>query len=141
MSSTKAGRAPGFLQGISLLMPITLSVMAALFVAPMAPKMAEHFIRANPAKAADIGWYIEWIITVPSLCVALFSPFAGIGSEGHVALTFGRRFVGTELKRAYFDRAKINLSDAIRRRHEHDSQGDLFGASSAMTFQQVKSDV
>jgi len=71
----------------------------------------------------------------------VFSPFAGIESEGHVALTFGRRFVGTELKRAYFDRAKINLSDAIRRRHEHDSQGDLFGASSAMTFQQVKSDV
>jgi MFS family permease len=86
LNSSTAGREPGFLQGISLLLPITLSVMAALFVAPIAPKMAEHFIAADPANAAGIGWYIEWIITVPSLCVALLSPFAGsLGDR------FGRR--------------------------------------------------
>ena len=39
----------------------------------------------------------------------VLSPFAGIGSEGHVALEEGRRFVGVELKRSYFDQACANL--------------------------------
>jgi superfamily II DNA or RNA helicase len=39
----------------------------------------------------------------------VLSPFAGIGSEGHVALRNGRRFVGVELKRAYFTQAVANL--------------------------------
>lgn len=40
----------------------------------------------------------------------VLSPFMGIGSEGHVALTMGRRFVGAELKRSYYDQAVKNLS-------------------------------
>lgn len=39
----------------------------------------------------------------------VLSPFAGIGSEGVVALEMGRRFVGVELKRSYFDQAARNL--------------------------------
>lgn len=39
----------------------------------------------------------------------VLSPFAGIGSEGHVALKFQRRFVGVELKRSYFETACRNL--------------------------------
>lgn len=35
----------------------------------------------------------------------VFSPFAGIGSEGWEALEWGRRFYGVELKRSYFDTA------------------------------------
>jgi DNA modification methylase len=42
----------------------------------------------------------------------VFSPFAGIGSEGYVALKDGRRFVGCELKRSYFEQAARNLSEA-----------------------------
>lgn len=42
----------------------------------------------------------------------VFSPFAGIGSEGYVALRNDRRFVGIELKKAYFDQAIKNLSEA-----------------------------
>jgi DNA modification methylase len=42
----------------------------------------------------------------------IFSPFTGIGSEGYVALKCGRRFVGTELKRGYFEIAARNLADA-----------------------------
>jgi DNA modification methylase len=42
----------------------------------------------------------------------VFSPFTGIGSEGYVALKCGRRFVGTELKRGYFEIAARNLADA-----------------------------
>lgn len=35
----------------------------------------------------------------------VFSPFAGIGSEGYEALEWGRRFYGVELKRSYFEAA------------------------------------
>ncbi len=44
----------------------------------------------------------------------VLSPFAGIGSEGVVALTEGRKFVGVELKRSYFDQAGRNLESATR---------------------------
>lgn len=39
----------------------------------------------------------------------VFSPFAGIGSELYVALEMGRRGLGAELKRSYFDQAVRNL--------------------------------
>jgi DNA modification methylase len=39
----------------------------------------------------------------------VLSPFAGIGSEGVVALKLDRRFVGIELKRSYFETAARNL--------------------------------
>jgi DNA modification methylase len=35
----------------------------------------------------------------------VFSPFAGIGSEGYEALRLGRKFIGVELKRSYYDYA------------------------------------
>lgn len=41
----------------------------------------------------------------------VLSPFAGIGSEGAVAITMGRRFVGVELKKSYFDLAVSNLEN------------------------------
>lgn len=44
----------------------------------------------------------------------VYSPFAGIGSEGYVACAMGRRFIGSELKRSYFQLAKQNLTDAPR---------------------------
>jgi DNA modification methylase len=39
----------------------------------------------------------------------VLSPFMGIGSEGHVALQEGRRFVGAELKDSYYNQAVANL--------------------------------
>jgi len=42
----------------------------------------------------------------------VLSPFAGIGSEGYVALELGRKYVGFELKRSYYDVAKKNLAKA-----------------------------
>ena len=45
----------------------------------------------------------------------VLSPFAGIGSEGFVSLREGRRFVGTELKRSYFERCR-NLAVAAPQR-------------------------
>jgi len=41
-----------------------------------------------------------------------FSPFMGIGSEGYVAVSMGRRFVGVELKGSYFQVSVKNLQSA-----------------------------
>lgn len=42
----------------------------------------------------------------------VLSPFAGIGSEGHVAIKLDRRFIGVELKPSYFRIACRNLTAA-----------------------------
>lgn len=42
----------------------------------------------------------------------VLSPFAGIGSEGYCALQMGRKFVGVELKKSYFEQAVKNLRAA-----------------------------
>jgi DNA modification methylase len=42
----------------------------------------------------------------------VWSPFAGIGSEGYQSLKLGRRFVGSELKESYFHQACANLATA-----------------------------
>lgn len=52
----------------------------------------------------------------------VLSPFAGIGSEGYVALQEGRRFVGIELKQSYWEAAKRNLERALQSK----SQLELF---------------
>ena len=39
----------------------------------------------------------------------VFSPFAGIGSEGVFSIESGRRFVGIELKASYYEQAERNL--------------------------------
>jgi len=57
----------------------------------------------------------------------VFSPFAGIGSEGYVAIGEGRRFVGAELKHTYYRQAVANLAIAS----EAHSQEGLFGENNA----------
>ena len=42
----------------------------------------------------------------------VFSPFAGIGSEGYQALKMNRRFIGIELKRSYWQQAQRYLKQA-----------------------------
>lgn len=55
----------------------------------------------------------------------VFSPFAGIGSEGHVALKLGRRFYGCEIKDEYHAACLKNLNRAVRMRREQVT-GSLF---------------
>jgi DNA modification methylase len=52
----------------------------------------------------------------------VLSPFAGIGSEGYVALQMGRKFIGVELKDSYYKQAANNLNNALH------VTGDLFAA-------------
>jgi DNA modification methylase len=52
----------------------------------------------------------------------VLSPFAGIGSEGYVAVDMGRRFIGVELKDSYFRQAVSNLLSMDR---QHGLFGDV----------------
>lgn len=54
----------------------------------------------------------------------VFSPFAGIGSEGYESLILGRKFVGIELKPSYWRVACKNLEYAVRQRKS--GELDLF---------------
>ena len=55
----------------------------------------------------------------------VLSPFAGIGSEGHVAIQMGRKFIGVELKQSYYQQASRNLQNAMK------LTGDLFAEVAA----------
>lgn len=54
---------------------------------------------------------------------SVFSPFAGIGSEGVAALSLGRRFIGSELHPVYYEQGAKNLAYA----ESEGVQEDLFG--------------
>jgi len=54
----------------------------------------------------------------------VLSPFAGIGSEGYVAVKEGRKFVGFELKESYYNQACLNIDAAVG----ESEQVDLFDA-------------
>lgn len=56
----------------------------------------------------------------------VFSPFTGIGSEGFCSVKMGRKFIGTELKPAYYELACQNIADAKK----HEQEG-LFALESA----------
>lgn len=56
----------------------------------------------------------------------VYSPFAGIGSEGVVALQNGRAFVGGELKKSYWRSAVQNLQNAVAENGQQ-SLFDLMG--------------
>ncbi len=66
----------------------------------------------------------------------VFSPFMGIGSEGHVALKMGRRYYGIELKRSYWEQAVKNLRYA-----ETHAQAGLFQSANAEPAQAIKTAV
>lgn len=59
----------------------------------------------------------------------VWSPFAGIGSEGYVALEMGRRFVGAELKRSYYEQAVRNLDAAVAKANGDTDQLSLFATA------------
>lgn len=73
-----------------------------------------------PSKANDERHIAPLQLGTIERCVRLWSnpgeivlsPFAGIGSEGFMAVKLGRRFIGVELKREYFATAVRNLGQA-----------------------------
>lgn len=66
----------------------------------------------------------------------VLSPFAGIGSEGYVAIEMGRRFLGIELKASYYRQAVANLKAAETAARS----GTLFSDPAAKTVDKVITD-
>jgi DNA modification methylase len=55
----------------------------------------------------------------------VFSPFAGIGSEGYVSMKWGRDFIGTEIKPEYAQCAEQNCREAIQEMEDAKCQQSL----------------
>jgi len=99
-----------------------------------------HTLNTRPAKSEDDVKHICPLqLDVIDRLVRLysnpgeivFSPFAGIGSEGVGALRRGRRFLGFELKDEYYDEASRNLANAEKTKAESDKT--LFDELEAVT--------
>lgn len=67
--------------GIALLLPITLTTMAIVLLAPVLPKLTVEY-----AHVPGHAWLVPMVLTLPSLCVAVLCPFAGMLGD-----RFGRR--------------------------------------------------
>jgi len=76
-----AERQAGTLQGILLLLPITMAVMGLIVLVPVLPGMMAHF-----RDVSGVDYLVPLMLTLPALCVALLSPVAGV-----VVDFFGRR--------------------------------------------------
>jgi MFS family permease len=72
---------PGNLQGIALLSASILPTLAIVSLVPNLPQLFEHF-----SSVPHHEFLVPMIITLPSLCIALFSPVAGA-----IADFWGRR--------------------------------------------------
>jgi MFS family permease len=72
---------PGFMTGISLLLPITLSTMVIVLLAPILPRLLDEF-----SHVPNHEYWVPMILTIPALCVAFLSPVAGMLGD-----YFGRR--------------------------------------------------
>ncbi len=72
---------PGFMTGLSLLLPITLSTMAVVLLAPIIPQMIAEFRHLN-----NFEYWVPMAVTIPALCVAIISPIGGMLGD-----YFGRR--------------------------------------------------
>ena len=111
---------PTTMTGIALLLPITLSTMAIVLLSPNLPRLLAEF-----AAVPNGEYWVPMILTVPALCVALFSPVAGMMGD-----FFGRRrlliwsfvvyaIVGvapvflTDLRAIIISRVGVGLSEAL----------------------------
>lgn len=83
-------RAPGVLTGVALLLPITLSTMAIVLLAPILPQLMQAF-----GQVPGAAYWVPMILTIPALCVAFFSPIAGLLGDrlGHRRLLLGSLLV------------------------------------------------
>lgn len=73
MAVDTSARAAGLATGLSLLVPITLSTMAIVLLAPILPQLMAEY-----AHVAGAAYLVPMVLTMPALCVALLSPVAGM---------------------------------------------------------------
>jgi MFS family permease len=66
---------------LALLLPCTSSVMGILLLVPVVPQLTAAF-----AHVPGVDFLVPMLLTLPGLCIALFSPFAGMLGD-----RFGRK--------------------------------------------------
>lgn len=71
----------GLATGLSLLIPITLSTMAIVLLAPVVPQLMNEF-----KDVPNADYWVPMVLTTPALCIAILSVFAGALGD-----YFGRR--------------------------------------------------
>lgn len=111
---------PGMATGLSLLIPITLSTMAVVLLAPILPLLMAEF-RSVPGHE----YLVPMVLTVPALCVAILSPFAGmlgdyfgrrkllIGSFGLYALVGLAPIFLADLTQILISRIGVGIAEAL----------------------------
>lgn len=94
---------PTFMTGISLLLPITLTTMAIVLLAPVVPQLMAEF-----KDVPHHEYWVPMVLTLPALCVAILCPFAGVLGD-----YFGRRklLLGSFLVYAVVGVAPVFLTD------------------------------
>ena len=74
-------RQAGTLQGIVLLLPITMAVMGLIVLVPVLPGMMAQF-----HDVPGVNYLVPLMLTLPALCIAVLAPVAGV-----IVDFFGRR--------------------------------------------------
>jgi MFS family permease len=74
----QAIRQPGPIQGIALLLPITMAVMGIVLLVPVLPEILHEF-----AGVPQAPYLVQLVLTLPAGCVLLFSPLAGWIADRH----------------------------------------------------------
>ena len=74
-------RKAGTLQGVILLLPVTMAVMGLIVLVPVLPQMMQQFHAVPGAQ-----YLIPLVLTLPALCIAVLAPIAGA-----IVDTIGRR--------------------------------------------------
>jgi len=68
-----AERKAGALQGVLLLLPITMAVMGLIVLVPVLPGMMAQF-----HDVPGVNYLVPLMLTLPALCVAVLAPVAGV---------------------------------------------------------------
>jgi len=73
VSTNVAERHAGNLQGVLLLLPMTMAVMGLIVLVPVLPGIMAHF-----KDVPGVDYLVPLMLTLPALCVALLAPVAGV---------------------------------------------------------------
>jgi len=73
VSTNVAARHAGTLQGVLLLLPMTMAVMGLIVLVPVLPGMMAQF-----HDVPGVDYLVPLMLTLPALCVAVLGPIAGV---------------------------------------------------------------
>jgi MFS family permease len=72
VATSVSERKAGTLQGVILLLPVTMAVMGLIVLVPVLPQMMRQFHAVPGAQ-----YLVPLVLTLPALCIAVLAPIAG----------------------------------------------------------------